>query len=276
MTGASENVQYVGSEGVTQSCVNAVLRYVQFGDEFADARLLSCKGLHALALRTIHGEVVAVRSGFSSGYPGEGPKGLSLILLLLVNLDIDIIEREVEESFLRRLDGAVLTAADLDRIFAPPPAFGGGVYKYILPQHYERGFEQLLCRSFPAVTPYAVVDERLGDLAASFWDAPNDRLMKAYTRLETIVRDRTGINEHGSKLFQMAFHGDSAQLTWPHVGERESAMRAQMFIGTFGAFRNPRAHRELNSADPELVAELLAVNLLFRLERESVPSDGHA
>jgi len=114
-----------------------------------------------------------------------------------------------------------------------------------------------------------VIDPRLADLAVSFWDGPNDRLLTAYKRLEDVVRGRTGIRAHGSKLFSQAFLGPDARLQWPDKDKAEQVSRAQLFTASFGAFRNPRAHRESDEPAAVLLRELLAINQLFVLEGEA-------
>jgi hypothetical protein len=258
------------------------LRYLQFGDRITEGRLLSSKGVHALALKTGFGELIAVRSGFTSGYSGEGPRALSLVMLLLTNYDIDVVELEVPRGMIQRLNEACLTQADLELIEAPPPAFGGDVYRYIDPRHSLREFGSLLAGAFPPVVPLAIVDARLADLAVNFWDGPDDCLMTAYRRLEDAVRQRTGIREHGAKVFSRAFLGEQAQLVWSDLDPREQAARGQLFADAFSAFRNPRAHREIHESPADQLAEFLTANHLFRLEAQaslaalSQPADEHA
>ena len=60
-----------------------------------------------------------------------------------------------------------------------------------------------------------------------------------------MTRERCGLSEHGSKLFKKAFLGDKAALIWPDLDSGESVGRANLFIATYSAFRNPRAHREI-------------------------------
>jgi hypothetical protein len=57
-------------------------------------------------------------------------------------------------------------------------------------------------------------------------------------------------------------------LTWPVNDDGEKNGRANLFTGTFMAYRNPRAHREHSSE--ELLAEFLLLNQLYRLEFEAV------
>jgi hypothetical protein len=80
------------------------------------------------------------------------------------------------------------------------------------------GGEGQRCRSLrqgsASVVPFAIVDPSLMDLALTFWDAPSDRLLTAFRRLEDIVRKRTGLKDRAGKLFARAFLGEAALLRW--------------------------------------------------------------
>jgi hypothetical protein len=107
------------------------------------------------------------------------------------------------------------------------------------------------------------------DLAIRFWEGPDDRLMMGYRRLEDIVRKRTAIDEHGVKLFSQAFSGPKAKLGWKDLDESEQAGRVHLFTGTYLAYRNPRAHRELEEYANDQLNEFLLLNHLYLLEKES-------
>jgi len=71
---------------------------------------------------------------------------------------------------------------------------------------------------------------------------PDDRLLTGYRRLEDIARERTAIDEHGTKLFAQAFDPNTGKLTWKDAGDGERAGRMQLFKGSYLAYRNRRAH----------------------------------
>ncbi len=107
------------------------------------------------------------------------------------------------------------------------------------------------------------------DLALSFWENSDDKLLKRYRRLEDIIRERTGIDEHGVKLLSKAFSGTTPRLSWKDVDDGERAGRANLFTAAYMAHRNPRAHRELKTDSVEQLSEFLLLNHLYRLEKES-------
>jgi len=269
------DIQYVGDAGVTQVCIDAVCRHLQYGGPFVDARLLSAKGAHGLLLRTDHGELVAVRSGFASGYDGEAPRGLSTVLSLLRSFDIYTFEISVPAALLKRLNAARLSNDDVGLVTAAPPAFGGDAYHYMNLRHAFSDGSDVLVRTFLPVVPFGVLDPRLADLAVSFWDEPGDRLMRGYRRLEDAVRKRSIMDEHGAKLFTRAF-GSKGLLGWNDIGSAESDARVQFFVSAYRAFRNPRAHREVRERAEDQLAELMTLNHLYRLESQAVANDGNS
>ncbi len=256
-------IQYAGEAGLTLSCQEAVLRLLQFGDKITHARILTCNGGHGLLLTTDKRETVGIKAGFASGYPGEGPRRFSYVLHVLWHHEVEISQAQVSQGILDRLDASALTEADMETIRRAKP---GDHWKYyMLPQHVSVS----PWSEFPPAIPYAIVDERLADLALTFWEAPGDRLLTAWRRLEDAVRKRTGLEEHGAKLFSRAFVGDAALLRWADKGAGEAEGAAQLFANGFKAYRNRRAHREVSDHPEDQLVEFLMLNQLFRLEGAS-------
>lgn len=78
-------------------------------------------------------------------------------------------------------------------------------------------------------------------------------------------------------MFSKAFSGSDGPLTWNDADDGARTGRMNLFTGTYGAHRNPRAHRELGGGPGELLAEFLLLNHLYWLERDaavSTPSAG--
>ena len=93
---------------------------------------------------------------------------------------------------------------------------------------------------------------------------------KAYKRLEDIVRTRTGINEHSTKLFAQVFQGEKAILMWDVPDNAEIKGRVNLFTGAYMAFRNARAHREKDENLIHQYREFLLINELYLLEQETI------
>jgi hypothetical protein len=116
--------------------------------------------------------------------------------------------------------------------------------------------------------PWSILDRRIVDLALLFPSNPNDAILSGFRRLEDVVRQRIDSKEHGAKLFSQAFLGENSKLCWKDVEFSEQTSRGQLFVGTFGAFRNPKAHRE--NAGLNDLAEFIALNQLYLLEVAAV------
>jgi len=267
-------IEYVGIPGVTEECKNAVMRLLQYSDQITRVRILSCARDHGckdhcLLLTVNVGDIVAVKSGFASGYLGEGSHGFSFILQLLETHGAEIQEYNVDAELIERLDMSLLTRGDIEKIDAVQPVRPTRWYDYIVDRDEKRGERGTLWWDFPPVIPWSIIDNRIADLALNFFKRPDNSLLTGYRRLEDIVRNRTDIDEHGVKLFSQAFVGKTAKLGWKNLDENEQVGRGQMFIATYMAYRNPRAHRELEHEINSLLAEFILLNNLFLLEKES-------
>ena len=277
MTLDKVSVEYVGRATVSADCRDAIIRLVQYGDRIQLARILTAGNRHCILLTLTEGHWVAVKSGFSSGYNGEGPRSFSYVLAILDEHDVEITEIDVTPALLDRLDHSALRASDLSKLTDAKVRTQGHWRDYIYEMHATMTQAGSLRKKFRPVIPFAVIDPRIADLARLFWDAPDERLLTGYRRLEDLVRQRTGINEHGAKLFSAAFNGTDAKLTWDGIPSAEAIGRGQLFTGAFMAFRNPRAHVEPNELPNDQLSELLLLNLLYTLESratERIPQRG--
>lgn len=267
---ALENIQYVGVAGVSASCYNALKRYVQYGDRIERARLLTANSFHAFQLTTDELGTVFVKSGFTSGYSGEGPRTLAQALMLLHQMGIDPVnEIEISPSMLNRLNQGRLSQADLRRLDATEPIRPLRTYDYVYPYRSQSTGRSEL-NAFPIAMPWSIIDERLIGIAIGFEDDPDRAIFSAFRELEEIVRLRTGLTESGVKLFSQAFALDVGPLYWGRQEAAEEKGMAQLFFGTYMAYRNPRAHRPLGASLHDSLAEFLLVNHLFRLERAAI------
>lgn len=216
-------------------------------------------------------EYIAVKSGFSSGYRGEGPRALSTALRVLERHGANIDEYWASKEIIEKIDLACLTDNDIKSLENSPPVRPNRWHDYIDDyenKHY-KGSEGLNLL-FPKSMPFGLLDRRLTDFALKFHQDPDKAIVSGYRRLEDIVRNRTDLNEHGYKLFAKAFQGDKSLLTWQDIDSGEHAGRAQLFTGTYMAFRNRRAHREPDRFSKGVLQEFLLLNQLYILEEQSV------
>lgn len=266
-------IEYHGRSGITQSCLNAIMRILQYGDVINSAKLISCTTTndkkHGFILTINERQDIVVRCGFSSGYSGEGPRGLSTALRLIQRHTTDIFEYEVKNEFVDRLDNNCLTKKDIESLREKNYIRGSHWAGYILGEDSFNDHARLNSY-FPPSVPYNVIDSRIMDLAFELGSKPDAAVTSAYRRLEGIVRKRTKIQESGAKLFAKSFMDDSSPLHWNDEDRSEQKGKAQLFIGVYGGFRNPRMHREFESKPGEYLREFLLINELFVLESESV------
>lgn len=272
------NIQYYGMAGDSTSCLNGIQRLVLFGDRIKKAKLLTCRNEHAAhhayILEINFSELVCIKSGFTSGYPGEGPKKFSISLQLLKSCGAEINEYEVDQSIFDRLNKSCLRQNDLESLIQPIEQYR--VLKYIAGEGRDVPFcgynAEIFSEELPATIPFGLLDSRLVDIAVNFFHDPDANLYKAFRRLETLVVSRSGLKgENGLKLFQKAFLHDDSPLHWNDVCKAETVSKVDLFKGVFGTYRNSRFHREPDEDHIRAcVRELMLINELYHLESLAV------
>lgn len=266
-------IQYHGNAGITASCRDAIYRLILCGPPIERALILTSSNHHCFLLTVHPGDIIAIKSGFASGYGGEGPHGFSEVISVLDSLDIEIEECDVSPKVIQKIDDSCLTYRDLEKIEALPRVTPWRWPDYLLDIDINLNRDFASWRHVQDVMPYSLIDERLMDLATRFWNGPDDKIMRGYRRLEDIVRERSGLDEHGSKLFSKAFSQTNGALTWSNLSPAEIAGRVELITGTFKALRNRRAHREDTRKMRAALIEFLQLNHLFVLESQAVESD---
>lgn len=264
--------QYHGSPRTTQSCLDALVRQITEPCHVGRAVLLTSGHCHAFYLESQDPTPVLIKSGFTSGYPGEGPAGLAIALHLLLRHRIEIEEVIITPAMMSRLNGSKLTAGDVSKVRSERRVLPTRVYDYMSDGLQGRGrpIDQMR-RQHPLVVPWAVLDDRLVDFALEFDLEPDMTVLKAFRRLEALVKERCAMSaeSHGMKVFQQAFRGAGAVLEWKGLPFAEAEGRAKLFEGAYSAFRNARAHRDEIVDKVRTYREFLLVNELFLLESEA-------
>ncbi|SDT89129.1 TIGR02391 family protein [Halopseudomonas salegens] len=268
-------IQYLGTE-YTQPCLNALRSLIQSRVPISQVRLLTADAghskIHGFLISTELDELIAIRPGFASGYPGEGPKGLASAIKLLQYFRFEIEEYSVPHNLLSRIERAALTLKDIRFIDSATPIMPIRLHDYV----YGAGmFEQPPCfslRGFEPSIPLALIDDRLADLVIDFFEHSSARLMSGYARLEVLIKDRTGLNKTASDLFQAAFGGASPLLIWPDISRGEQEGRLLLFKSVYQTYRNRRAHSEVEPSERHDLAELMLLNNLYILESSVVAS----
>jgi hypothetical protein len=202
--------------------------------------------------------------------------GLATAIKLLQIYFPDINEYGISSSTFNRIDDSCLLISDIKEIEMLEPVFPYRIHQYLYPFGFgdldDPKQYQKLQKEFPRIVPLRFVDSRIIDLALKITVQPDPTLMSAYRRLEEIIRQRAGFEGDviGAKLFTRAFRGENAPLCWENIGTAEREGRAAMFEGVYMAFRNRRAHHELQLSLDEGIREFLLVNELFVLESQAV------
>jgi hypothetical protein len=272
-TSGLAKAQYHGSHYTTQSCLDAIARLLSAGAWIERAVLLTNKSHHGFFLGVQGVEPVLIRSGFTSGYPGEGPAGLAIALHLFRRFRIEVEEILVSEGLLSRLNGNRLTQTDLTFIAGAEVVRPIRTHEYMHNglSHQGKPDDQMRKQFAPAV-PWFVLDDRLADLAVILPRDPDKAVFEAFRRLESQVKKRCDLplGVAGVDVFKKLFRGSGALLTWNGASAGELEGRAQMFEAAFMAYRNPRAHREKVGGVARAYREFYVVNELFLLEAEAV------
>ncbi len=263
-------VEYLGDAGITLSCLQSLCKTLQTHSDLTTALLLTNDQVHAFLLKDDSGTYYVIRSGFTSGYSGEGPKGLAKALALLSKHRIETEEILIPTKLLNRLNNSSLNDQDIDFIYQQKIIRPIRLHDYIYPFENEVTQTTKSKCYYPLELPYSIIDDRIFDLALLFKQDPDSALTKAYKRLEDIVRTRTSIREHSTKLFAQVFQGENALLTWDVPDSAEIKGRINLFTGAYMAFRNARAHREKDENLIHQYREFLLINELYLLEAEAI------
>lgn len=203
---------------------------------------------------------VVIRSGFTSGYGGEGPVGTSLAITLLDDLNIRPLSVVVDSSLFERIDQGTATYEELRGLWDHSLAGwkrGKDVSHYVLERDFDRSEKhQSWRRSVAPRLTYSLVSPDLFDLIPQFERNPREALIAGFRRLESEIRaalQRVGVettDRAAVQLIRLAF-GKDGRLRWADVpaDSSEHLGRVEMLAGAFQALRNKRAHEEDDASD---------------------------
>ncbi len=113
----SIDIKYEGSTRATQYCIDDFMKRLYGSRKITDMTILTCQNYHALMLCFENRDlVVFIKSGLTSGYSGEGPKGTSLIIRLAEEAGITIKELKAAPSLFKRINSSLATVKDVEFI----------------------------------------------------------------------------------------------------------------------------------------------------------------
>ena len=113
----SVDIKYEGSTRATQYCIDDFMKRLYGSRKITDMTILTCQNYHALMLCFENRDIVVfIKSGLTSGYSGEGPKGTSLIIRLAEEAGITIKELKATTSLFKRINSSRATVKDVEFI----------------------------------------------------------------------------------------------------------------------------------------------------------------
>ena len=113
----SIDIKYEGSTRATQYCIDDFMKRLYGSRKITNMTILTCQNYHALMLCFENRDlVVFIKSGLTSGYSGEGPKGTSLIIRLAEEAGITIKELNAAPSLFKRINSSRATVKDVEFI----------------------------------------------------------------------------------------------------------------------------------------------------------------
>lgn len=111
------DIKYEGSTRATQYCIDDFMKRLYGSRKITDMTILTCQNYHALMLCFENRDlVVFIKSGLTSGYPGTGPNGTSLIIRLAEEAGITIKELDAAPSLFKRINSSLATVKDVEFI----------------------------------------------------------------------------------------------------------------------------------------------------------------
>lgn len=268
----SEQIQYLGTP-FTQDCLNAIGFILQTQQRIEKALLLSYDQNHAYLVKSDRSTYI-IRSGFTSGYLGEGPKGLASSLQLFLKHNIEVEEVCISEKIMKKVNKTSLSNNDLEHILKTKYTRPIQIHEYIYAIYNTLEYQVTNDRYYPTELPYQLIDSRILDLALKFNDDPNYSILTAYTRLEDIVKVK--INDRSlfsNNLLKTAFISDKQRQSiyfWDANNEKISNALGCLFTNIFTVYRNERAHSEVDKPYFKQLREFLLINELYLLEREAI------
>ncbi len=251
------NIQYHGDSRTTQSCIDAIVRLLHFGDSIDLALMVTSDQYHAFLLTVNEYQKIVIQPGFASGYGGEGPKGLAKVIQLLRFHNVELEEVLVNSKLFSRIESCQLRERDLKEIEQLPYVRPLSWVDYL--HDIGKVHDQVLQRVFPCEIPWSSLDPRLLDLAMQIKREDLSAVSQAFNRLETILKERC-------ENLPKSLRGAANQVFSNGAARGSESAAEKLFTSVYTLFRNPRAHEELNLTREEDIRCFVLINELFLLE----------
>jgi len=252
-------IQYHGDYCTTKSCIEAIVRILQFNDVIDLAVLITFQNSHAFLLTVNEYQKIIIQPGFTSGYDGEGPIGLARVIRLLQHRSVELDEVSVSKKIFLKIQGCKLDDKDLMMIeetpYIRPRTLGDYVY------NIGEFTDDEIQKVFPTTLSWAIIDSRILDLALCLDQGDSSAVLSGFNRLETILKDRCPSNVKTLK--------DAAAFIFTGVNRSDSSSAAEKFVtAVYTLFRNIRAHEESNFSRSEDIRCFMLLNELYLIEKQ--------
>lgn len=113
----SLDIKYEGTTKATQPCIDAFLKILYGSQAITGMTILTCGEHHAIMLEYTNKEnITFIKSGLTSGYNGEGPRGTSTIIKLAEEARITIKELAISRRLMKKVNESLVTAKDVHSI----------------------------------------------------------------------------------------------------------------------------------------------------------------
>ena len=269
----SEEIQYLGTP-YTQDCIEAIALVLQIEEQVETALVLTYDHNHCFLIKGYR-SLYLIRNGFRSDHISEGYKGFVKALKLLQTHQVDIKELIVTLKEFETIKQNSLGDNHIETFLNNPSSRTNTIYEYISNLDYMLDKPLKTDNYYPNGLPLALIDERILDLALKFKTDADSSIMNAYTRLEDIVREKIDSKKFSSSLMEDVFCSDLKKnrlsiFKWESENEESSTAIGRLFVNTFKAYRNQRAHSEVKKSLKQLQREFLLINELYLLESEAI------
>jgi Protein of unknown function (Hypoth_ymh) len=175
----------------------------------------------------------------------------------------------------KRISRAWRTLEDARLIEEPDPDNGKNGYRVVSPEGREANAATDLAGAkvrsrfarelfHPSLPDAAWNSFRSADYDTAVFEAL--KAVEVAVRKKGLGKNGIGGNDHGVDLMRKAFDTSSGPLTDYAATIRRRNRRLELFTGTFGELRNPKAHQDPTITDPLIaVEEMMVAGALMRI-----------
>ena len=218
--------------------------------------------------------LTVVRSAFTSGYSGEGPRALSVALCMIWDKGVPMDQLYVSEDLFNAINRQHATEEMLNGLRVQGELVEPWTAHYVRAEDKQMVLEQTFWPMWhtPGLA-FDFLDAELAERCHSLYpDNVGSAIREAYILVEERLRALIGSSSTGEEtlsgqdLISGALHPENGILTDRSLPRSERDGLFLMFKGSHMYVRNPRAHRFVDEKDPQCAIEFICLaDLLLRL-----------